>query len=128
MRVSKHYISTATVAIAALVLPTLSFGAEKPMPQSPWPAGRPIAVGGTRRTVATAAKQVAPVLARADVLIVGSSFDGCFLAQRVATPQRRVILTSAGTSLPREMAMALRPWVRCGPGSRSTILPEPRTT
>ena len=111
MRVSKHYILTATVAIAALVSPTPGFAAEKPTPQSPWPAGRPIALGGERRIVATAAKQVAPVLARADVLIVGSSFDGCFLARRVATPKRRVILTSAGTSLPREMAMALRPWV-----------------
>jgi hypothetical protein len=111
MRVSKHYILTAAAAIAALVLPTLGFGADKPTPQSPWPAGRPIAVGGERRTVVTAGEQVAPVLARADVLIVGSSFDGCFLAQRVATPKRRVILTSAGTSLPRETAMALRPWV-----------------
>ncbi|MFC1805390.1 FAD-dependent oxidoreductase, partial [Planctomycetota bacterium] len=85
--------------------------AEKPTPQPPWPAGRPIAVGGEQRTAVTAPKQVAPVLAQADVLIVESSFDGCFLAQRVATPRRRVILTSTGTSLPREMAMALRPWV-----------------
>ena len=111
MRVSKHYILTATVAITALVLPTPGFAAEKPTPESPWPAGRKIALGGERQTVVTAPRQVAPVLARADVLIVGSSFDGCFLAQRVATPKRRVILTSAGTSLPRDMAMALRPWV-----------------
>ena len=104
-----------TTMILTAIITTLcgssAMAAEKPMPQSPWPAGRRIAVAGVRRTVATADKQVAPVLARADVLVVGSSFDGCFLAQLVATPQRRVILTSAGTSLPREMAMALRPWV-----------------
>ncbi len=103
--------TTILLAILAAMCCSSAMAAEKPTPRSPWPAGRPIAVGGERRTVVTAPKQVAPVLARADVLIVGSSFDGCFLAQRVATPQRRVILTSAGTSLPREMAMALRPWV-----------------
>jgi len=110
---AKKLSRTATVPMAILAALCCSgaMAAEKPTPQSPWPAGRPIAVGGERRTVGTASKQVAPVLARADVLVVGSSFDGCFLAQRVATPQRRVILTSAGTSLPREMAMALRPWV-----------------
>jgi len=85
--------------------------AAKTTTQSPWPEGREIALGGERRTVVIAPGQVAPVLARADVLIVGSSLDGCFLAQRIATQDRRVILTSAGTSLPREMAMALRPWV-----------------
>ena len=103
--------TTILVAIPAAMCYSSAMAAEKPMPRSPWPAGTPIAVGGERRTVVTAPEQVAPVLARADVLVVGSSFDGCFLAQRVATPQRRVILTSAGTSLPRETAMALRPWV-----------------
>jgi hypothetical protein len=99
------------VAILAAMCCSSATAAEKPMPQSPWPASKPIAGGGERRTLVTASEQVAPVLARADVLVVGSSLDGSYLAQRVATPQRRVVLTSAGTSLPREMAMALRPWV-----------------
>ena len=113
MAVVKKMSKTATIlmAIVTMICCSSAMAADKPTPQSPWPAGRPIALGGARQTVATAGKQVAPVLARADVLVVGSSFDGCFLAQRVAAPKRRVILTSAGTSLPREMAMALRPWV-----------------
>jgi len=103
--------ATISMAIIAAICCTSAVAAGKSKPQSPWPAGGPIALGGERQTVITAGKQVAPVLARADVLIVGSNFDGCFLAQRVAAPKRRVILTSSGTSLPREMAMALRPWV-----------------
>ena len=105
---------TATILVATLAILCCSSAqaADKSTPQFPWPAGRTIAVGGERQTVITAGKQVAPVLARADVLVVGSSLDGCFLAQRIAAPSRRVILTSAGTSLPRETAMALRPWVR----------------
>ena len=59
-----------------------------------------------------AGDQSVPVIARADVLVVGSTLDGCFLADRLARSGRRVVLASSGTSLPREIIMALHPWVR----------------
>ena len=74
-------------------------------------AARSAAVAAGPVPVPIAPRQAVPVLARTDVLIVGSSLDACFLAQRVASGGRRVILAPAGTSLPRDVAMALRPWV-----------------
>lgn len=62
-------------------------------------------------TVAFRGKEI-PVLAKADVLIIGSSLDACFLAPTLARGGKAVVLASAGTSLPHELTMCLRPWVR----------------
>ena len=74
-----------------------------------------IAVGWTYGATSSFAAKITetsvPIIARTDVLVVGSSLDGCFLAARIAGGRRGVILTSAGTSLPREIAIGLRPWV-----------------
>jgi ribulose 1,5-bisphosphate synthetase/thiazole synthase len=52
-----------------------------------------------------------PVLQEVDVMIVGSSIDGCFLARKLSDEGKSVVLTSSGTSLPRQTTMALRPWI-----------------
>jgi hypothetical protein len=56
-------------------------------------------------------KQI-PVIKRADVLLVGSSLDACFLASSFAKEGQRVVLAAAGTSLPHELIMCQRPWVK----------------
>jgi len=67
---------------------------------------------GGNEYVNIAEGQTIPVIAQVDVLVVGSSLDGCFLAQRTAKQaQTTVILASADTSLPREIAICRRPWV-----------------
>jgi len=53
-----------------------------------------------------------PVIAQADVLVVESTFSGCVAAAEVARQGRKVALVSSSTSLPRELVVALRPWVR----------------
>ena len=60
------------------------------------------------------ARQTVPVIAQTEVLVIGSSFQACFLAARLARSGRRVVLTSADTSLPHEIAIALRPWIEPG--------------
>ena len=78
-----------------------------------WSASDSVVVQrGARGWVRTADGQSIPVLAQADVIVVGSTLDGCFLADRLAKAGRRVVLASSGTSLPREIIMALRPWVK----------------
>ena len=61
--------------------------------------------------VAFAGKQI-PVIKSADVLVVGSTLDACFLASTYAEDGRSVVLASAGTSLPYELIMCQRPWVK----------------
>lgn len=61
--------------------------------------------------VAFEGKQI-PVIKRADVLLVGSSLDACFLASSYAKEGQRVVLAAAGTSLPHELIMCQRPWVK----------------
>tara|TARA_B100000085_G_scaffold1202_1_gene1136 strand:+ start:294 stop:3404 length:3111 start_codon:yes stop_codon:yes gene_type:complete len=56
-------------------------------------------------------KQI-PVIKRTDVLLVGSSLDACFLASTFAKEGQRVVLAAAGTSLPHELIMCQRPWVK----------------
>ena len=55
-------------------------------------------------------KQI-PVIKSADVLVVGSTLDGCFLTSKFAKDGRSAVLASAGTSLPHELIMCQRPWV-----------------
>ena len=52
------------------------------------------------------------MIKRADVLLVGSSLDACFLASSYAKEGQRVVLAAAGTSLPHELIMCQRPWVK----------------
>lgn len=61
--------------------------------------------------VRCASEHGVPVIADAQVLVVGSHFQGCFLAQRLASRGKHVVLAAADTSLPREIAIALRPWI-----------------
>jgi len=85
-----------------------------------WSASDSVAVPrGAKGWVRTADDQSAPVIARADVIVVGSTLDGCFLADRLARTGRRVVLASSGTSLPREIIMALRPWVKAADLARA---------
>jgi len=56
-------------------------------------------------------KQI-PVIKSADVLVVGSTLDACFLASTFAEDGRSVVLASGGTSLPHELIMCQRPWVK----------------
>lgn len=64
-----------------------------------------------KRYVAFEGKQI-PVIKRADVLLVGSSLDACFLASSYAKEGQGVVLAAAGTSLPHELIMCQRPWVK----------------
>ena len=53
-----------------------------------------------------------PVIARADVLVVGSSLDGCFVAEEMADQEgRSVVLASPDTSLPSDLVICNRPWI-----------------
>jgi len=52
-----------------------------------------------------------PVIKSADVLVVGSTLDACFLASTFAKEGQSAVLASAGTSLPHELIMCQRPWV-----------------
>jgi len=56
-------------------------------------------------------KQI-PVIKSADVLVVGSTLDACFLASTFAKEGKSAVLASAGTSLPHELIMCQRPWVK----------------
>ena len=56
-------------------------------------------------------KQI-PVIKSADVLVVGSTLDACFLTSKFAKDGRSAVLASAGTSLPHELIMCQRPWVK----------------
>jgi len=56
-------------------------------------------------------KQI-PVIKSADVLVVGSTLDACFLASTFAKDGKGAVLASAGTSLPHELIMCQRPWVK----------------
>jgi len=56
-------------------------------------------------------KQI-PVIKSADVLVVGSTLDACFLTSKFAEDGRSVVLASGGTSLPHELIMCQRPWVK----------------
>jgi hypothetical protein len=56
-------------------------------------------------------KQI-PVTKSADVLVVGSTLDACFLTSKFAKDGRSAVLASAGTSLPHELIMCQRPWVK----------------
>jgi len=60
--------------------------------------------------VAFEGKQI-PVIKRADVLVVGSTLDACFLTSTFAKEGKSAVLASAGTSLPHELIMCQRPWV-----------------
>jgi flavin-dependent dehydrogenase len=85
-----------------------------------WSASGSVAVQrGTKGWVRVAGNQSVPVIARADVIVVGSTLDGCFLAERLARTGRRVVLASSGTSLPQEIIMALRPWVKSADVARA---------
>ncbi len=68
------------------------------------------AVSDASRYVAFEGKQI-PVIRRADVLVVGSTLDACFLASTFAKEGKSAVLASAGTSLPHELIMCQRPWV-----------------
>jgi hypothetical protein len=52
-----------------------------------------------------------PVIAQADVLVVGSNLDGSFLAERIASNGLAVVLASPDTSLPSEIVICNRPWI-----------------
>ena len=101
--------------LAALAAGLAPCGAESALgaePAGPDSARGPhTAVKAEASFVRIASGQTVPLLARTDVLVAGSSLEGCFLAERLARRGRSVVLVSAGTSLPREIAMALRPWV-----------------
>ena len=53
-----------------------------------------------------------PVIQSADVLVVGSTLDACSLASTFAKEGNSAVLASAGTSLPHELIMCQRPWVK----------------
>jgi len=88
----------------------LAIGSDRERPRASWLPAIP------RRPetalVRIESGQTVPVIKRADVIVVGSSLEGCFLAERIAAGGRAVVLASTGTSLPREIAMGLRPWVK----------------
>lgn len=63
------------------------------------------------RYVTFEGKQI-PVIKIADVLVVGSTLDACFLASTFAKEGKSAVLASAGTSLPHELIMCKRPWVK----------------
>lgn len=52
-----------------------------------------------------------PVIAQADVLVVGSNLDSSFLAERIASNGLAVVLASPDTSLPSEIVICNRPWI-----------------
>jgi len=68
-------------------------------------------LGAGAEYVAFEGKQI-PVIKSADVLVVGSTLDACFLASTFVKDGRSAVLASAGTSLPHELIMCQRPWVK----------------
>jgi hypothetical protein len=92
----------------ALITGGLGFGSDAGKARPTWSPD--IVQSPERAFVRVAGKQTMPVIRQADVLVVGSSLDGCFLAERIARQGRAVVLASADTSLPQEIAIGLRPW------------------
>jgi len=109
MILRRDCILTALAVGSVLVCGGLVRGGEQARPRASWSPG--IRRSPQRTLVRIESGQTVPVIRRADVVVVGSSLDGCFLAERIAAGRRAVAVTSAGTSLPREIAMALRPWL-----------------
>jgi|GEM_PF-1062479 len=62
-------------------------------------------------SVPVASEASIPVITTADVLVVGGSLDGFFLAERLAREGKKVVITSPHNSIPRELVIALRPWI-----------------
>ena len=109
----RHCIVAAAAVGVGLICCGVGLGADRENIRTSWPLARPVATWDAGRDpVRIASRQTVPVLKWVDVLVAGSSLDGCFLAERIARSGRSVALTSAGTSLPREIAFGLRPWVK----------------
>ncbi len=79
-----------------------------------WEDAKQPAVPASAEAFRCADGQTVPVIAQTEVLVVGSTFQACFLAQRLASGGRSVVLAAADTSLPYEIAIALRPWITVG--------------
>lgn len=112
--VAHRYRSVAAVAVGVvLACGGVGLGGDREKVWTGWPPARPVAARNAGEyPVRVASKQTIPVLKRVDILVVGSSLDGCFLAERISRDGRSVALTSTGTSLPREIAFGLRPWLK----------------
>ncbi len=87
-----------------------AFGAAEHAPIV-WQAAKTPSGPAGAEVVRCTSEHGVPVIARAEVLVVGSTFQGCFLAERLARGGRTVVLAAADTSLPRDIAIALRPWI-----------------
>ncbi len=98
---------------AAVCLGHAAQGFGDPEPTTPvWQAAKVPSEPAEAQSVRCANEQGVPVIAEAQVLVVGSHLQGCFLAERLANRGKNVVLAAADTSLPREMAIALRPWIK----------------
>jgi len=94
--------------LAACCLHGVAFGADSSGRRPNWiPA---IKRNARELAVKISTGQKVPVIAKAELLVAGSSVDACFLALRAARDGKSVVLVSSDTSLPREIAIALRPW------------------
>ena len=100
--------STAAVCLAQ---GAPGFGAADDRPLV-WPSAKAPSDPARAEVVRAVSEKGVPVLARTGVLVVGSTLEGCFLAERLTRDGRSVLLAAADTSLPRDIAIALRPWVR----------------
>ncbi len=109
----RSFLRTGMAGAAGLGLVRPTAGEEDGQIDAPlWDAPSSLTAPEPPEAIRCVRRQGVPVLARAEVLIVGSSLQGCFLAERLARRGRRVVVVSPDTSLPCELAIGLRPWIK----------------